>query len=405
MKKLLSCIIFLNAIVFTSCNSTSSNGRFTVTGKVTDKSSSIQGKYIFLKEVSITDKEPVIIDSQKVSAGGAFTLKSNIAGQHLFIVTINGGFPFLLINDNNEITYNINGSDPLHPDIKGSDATTKLYQFINDYKLKDSVLTNTAIELDSMNKLPTTTHQQDSIMEVLVDKKKAEITEINTFIKNFIGEGDNPVAIFYVLNVMAPRTFEPKELLPLAQAASVRFKDDGSLAAFASRVKEAVSGDENATDNYPLLNKAAPDLAMTSPDGLPVKISDFKGKYLLVDFWASWCGPCRAENPNVVKVYNKFRDKNFTILGVSLDQDKDAWAKAIKNDKLTWNHMSDLKQWESAAVQAYHFDGIPFNVLIDPLGKIIADNLRGEDLDKKLDQIFNPSATTPANDSAKTQKS
>ena len=127
---------------------------------------------------------------------------------------------------------------------------------------------------------------------------------------------------------------------------------------------------------------------MPGIDGKPLSISSFKGKYLLVDFWASWCGPCRGENPNVVAAYNKYKDKNFTILGVSLDDDKSAWQEAIKKDGLNWNHMSDLKQWQSAAVNTYQFDGIPFNVLIDPTGKIIASSLRGAELDQKLAELL-----------------
>ena len=139
---------------------------------------------------------------------------------------------------------------------------------------------------------------------------------------------------------------------------------------------------------YSLLGKLAPNLTMPDLNGKAVSISSFKGKFLLVDFWASWCGPCRQENPNVVAAYNRFKTKNFTILGVSLDQDKDAWQAAIAKDNLTWNHMSDLKQWQSAAVQTYGFEGIPFNVLIDPTGKIIASGLRGEQLEKKLEEVL-----------------
>ncbi len=132
----------------------------------------------------------------------------------------------------------------------------------------------------------------------------------------------------------------------------------------------------------------APDLALPTPEGDTLRLSSFKGKYVLIDFWASWCRPCRAENPNVVKVYNRYKDKGFEILGVSLDGNRDAWVKAIAQDGLTWRHISDLKLWQSAAAKTYDVHSIPYTVLLDREGKVIAENLRGAALEQKLAELL-----------------
>ncbi len=130
--------------------------------------------------------------------------------------------------------------------------------------------------------------------------------------------------------------------------------------------------------------QAAPEVALPDVNGKVVTLSSFRGKYVLIDFWASWCAPCRAENPNVVAAYEKFKDKNFTILSVSLDNTKEAWEKAIKSDGLTWTQVSDLKGWHSMAAAMYNVQSIPCNFLIDTAGKIIAKNLRGQQLEETL---------------------
>jgi peroxiredoxin len=132
----------------------------------------------------------------------------------------------------------------------------------------------------------------------------------------------------------------------------------------------------------------APEISLPQPDGQILSLSDLKGQYVLIDFWASWCGPCRKENPNVVRVYNKYHEQGFEILGVSLDKNASAWLNAIEQDGLVWKHVSDLKYWNSAVVPEYQVKGIPLTFLIDPEGNIVAKNLRGPSLEQKLAEIF-----------------
>jgi peroxiredoxin len=136
------------------------------------------------------------------------------------------------------------------------------------------------------------------------------------------------------------------------------------------------------------IGQLAPEISLPNPDGTVVPLSSLRGKYVLVDFWAKWCGPCRRENPNIVRAYNQYKDKGFTVYGVSLDRSKADWLQGIQEDGLTWTHVSDLKYWQSEAAKTYNITAIPFSLLLDPNGKIIAKNLRGQALDEKLEEVL-----------------
>lgn len=196
----------------------------------------------------------------------------------------------------------------------------------------------------------------------------------------FLKEQPVSLALFNLLQ--DPNLIDKDKNLDLFISTSEKFKKEWPNYVFTKELSNQVQ-----KMKVTAIGQLAPEIALANPNGQIVKLSSLRGKYVLIDFWAKWCGPCRRENPNVVKAYQRFKDKGFEVFGVSLDRTKEDWLKAIAEDGLTWTHVSDLKYFESQAARDYNINAIPFSILLDKTGKIIAKNLRGSALEKKLEEV------------------
>lgn len=347
-------------------------GAFVISGKIDNAPSD----KVYLEHLPFGGKEPVVVDSTTIKKDGQFELRSIANEEGIYGLAIDKGPEVLLINDNNGIRVKLDMNNFKSYTTDGSDASTKLHQFLDVYSKEYPKLTSLIKLDDSLRSTKIT----DSVATVLSSQEDAQLKKVNTVIHDAITNTSSPALRYYLIG-KAYATMQPEEIKKLADASANDFKEHSGLAYLKTIANAAVP-------NYELSGKQAPEISLTDTAGKAITLSSFRGKYVLVDFWASWCAPCRAENPNVVATYKKYKDKNFTILGVSLDKSKGAWKDAIETDKLSWTQVSDLKEWDSDVVKPYHINGIPFNVLLDPERKIIAFGLTGKKLERKLEEVL-----------------
>jgi peroxiredoxin len=377
MKNILLQLSFLITLfLLNSCGQKNQEIRYNVAGTI----KSATGEKLLLQEIPYGGKPIITLDSISLKEDGKYSFDFIAKEEGIYRIATEKDLEILFINDVENIQINADANDYNSYQIKGSKTSEGLLKFLKEYRQKDSSIFATLYNLDALQNQKG----KDSTIFWLQKQKTDKISQLNQFIEKTVTTETNPAFLYYALG-LSIRSMEANQVLAMAKLAAEKTKAS-ILINFVTTLSSQVQANTNASPIE--VGQMAPEIALQDMDGKIITLSSLKGKFVLVDFWASWCGPCRGENPNVVANFEKYKNKNFTVLGVSLDDDKANWTEAIKSDKLNWQHISDLKKWESIVVGAYQIEGIPFNVLLDPTGKIIAKDLRGPALGNTLETLL-----------------
>lgn len=356
-------------------------------------SSSVPGEYIFLDELKSNKLEPV--DSIQISDKGTFSFKRKVTAPSFYLLKLeNNNFMTLLVEPGDELILKAHRDSLNYPNsVEGSEGTMKMAEY-------NCKMRSTISKMSALNKIYTTNEhspQLPSLMESIDSMAQGYLNEINAYTKKYIDENiGSLVSLVALYQQVAPGVYvlnpssDWKYFVKVDSSMFRKFPDYDPVITLHNQVKEllatmgAVSPSSGARNGGEV-----PEISLPTPEGDTVKLSSTRGSVVLLDFWASWCGPCRMENPNLVKAYDEYHRKGLQIYQVSLDKTRDAWIKGIQDDKLgRWIHVSDVQYWKSVVVPLYKIESIPANYLLDRDGRIIAVNLRGERLQQKLADVF-----------------